>query len=89
MLWINRSTGTARCCLSLITCHDLVSILDNSFCNMYADDTVIVSSDADINVAVSQSVDLFANINEWCALNKILVNKKKTKQMLIGHKKKG
>ena len=50
---------------------------DSVFCNMYADDTVIVCSDKDVGGAVCKSVNAFKEIQEWCLLNKIGLNKQK------------
>ena len=81
-------SGPSLVLLFIIYINDLVRIVRDSFCNMYADDTVIVSSDSDINTAILKSRDMFVCINEWCAMNTIVVNKKKTKHMLIGCKSK-
>ena len=57
----------------IIYINDLVRITDSTFCNMYADDTVIVSSNMDVNEAVVESWDLFSKVSDWCEINKIKV----------------
>ena len=64
--------------------NDIVKVHDSVFCNMYADDTVIVTKDVDIHVAIEKSKEAFQKTTDWCALNKIKVNKMKTKHMIIG-----
>ena len=72
--------------LFIIYINDLVKILDDTFCNMYADDTVIVSADPCVDTAMRVSYEMFSRIREWCILNRISVSKKKTKHMLVGNK---
>ena len=74
--------------LFIIYINDLVRITDATFCNMYADDTVIVSANANSIKAIQESYSVFARIREWCDLNMIKVNKGKTKHMLLGNKTK-
>ena len=70
--------------LFIIYINDIVRMNDSVFCNMYADDTVIVCSDKDAGGAVCKSVNAFKEIQEWCLLNKIGLNKQKTRHMLLG-----
>ena len=74
--------------LFIIYINDIVGVTDGSFCNMYADDTVIVSSNIDAKEATLKSMYLFDKISEWCILNKIKVNRQKTKDMMLGRDKK-
>ena len=57
------------------------------FCNMYADDTVIICNDMEASVAVEKSRMAFMSIQKWCECNRIVVNKTKTRHMLVGVKK--
>ena len=52
--------------LFIIYINDLVSIMDSKFCNMYADDTVIVSTNVCASEVVRGSCVLFKRISEWC-----------------------
>ena len=56
----------------------------NIFCNMYADDTVIVKVDICKADAIRGICLAFKQIQEWCVLNNIRVNIRKTKHMLCG-----
>ena len=53
------------------------------FCNMYADDTVIVTKDKESENAVALSNSVLCQIQEWCKVNNIRVNTSKTKHMLV------
>ena len=57
---------------------------------MYANDTVIVTTNPYMDIVVYHSYEMFTRIREWCVLKRIRisVNKKKTKHMLIGTKTK-
>ena len=55
----------------------------NIFCNMYADDTVIVVSAKDTDSAVNEAKTILGDTQDWGTLNNIKVNVKK-KNMLIG-----
>ena len=63
--------------LFIIYINDLVRIIDITFCNMYADDTVIVSSDQNGDKAICDSYNIFAKVRDWCMLNRIKVNTNK------------
>ena len=72
--------------LFIIYIDDIAHLLDKEevFYNIYADDTVIVSSaDSDVE-AVSKNKDVIGEVEEWCKVNKILLNREKTKHMYIG-----
>ena len=70
--------------LFIIYINDIVKLDQTVFCNMYADDTVIVTKDINVEQAIEKSDLMFQKIVKWCAVNDISVNKKKTKHMLIG-----
>ena len=73
----------------IIYINDIVRVNDHMFCNMYADDTVIVCSSSDKTVAVEQTHLALKSIEQWCEMNKIVINLKKTKHMWSGYMKKG
>ena len=50
---------------------NLVRITGNIFCNMYADDTVIVTSDKNALMTMKKIYFMFESIKDWCAVNKI------------------
>ena len=70
--------------LFIIYINDIVQVHNTVFCNIYADDTVVVHRNSKIDIAVSESIVTFESIHEWCKLNSIRVNAKKTKHMIIG-----
>ena len=70
--------------LFIIYINDIVHIQNTVFYNIYADDTVVIYNDKDADNAVEGSMLIFNKIQEWCALNNIRVNIKKTKHMIIG-----
>ena len=72
--------------LFIIYINDLVNSLrgDHVFCNMYADDTVIVSSGNDVNEACIGSEATLRKVGEWCDKNKIALNVKKSKHLISG-----
>ena len=65
--------------LFILYINDIVCIHKDVFCNIYADDTVIVQTDKIADQAVEGSMYMFGKIEEWCTLNNIRVNVKKTK----------
>ena len=69
--------------------NDIVRVTTNAFCIMYADDTVIVCSDRNKDIAIKNSEIALDKVQQWCAVNKIKVDKKKTRHMLtrVGIKK--
>ena len=50
----------------------------------YADDTVLYASDVDKLAAHGKVQQDLNRVNEWCCLNKITMNIKKTKSMVFG-----
>ena len=72
--------------LFIIYINDISMMLDknNVFYNIYADDTVIVNSDISDKGAMLKNQNAMVKIEDWCTLNKIVLNQKKTKHMYIG-----
>ena len=70
--------------LFIICINDIMRMKNSVFCNMYADDTVIVCNDVDVNEAIGKTEIAFKEIQEWCFENKIALNKKKKRHMLVG-----
>ena len=55
------------------------------FRNMYADDTVVISTGNTVNEACNRSSQKLQRISVWCEKNKIALNlKKRSKQMING-----
>ena len=70
--------------LFIIYINDIINVNDKMFCNMYADDTVIVSSSIDVDKAISDVRMVLGEIQDWCLMNNIKLNNRKTKHMLVG-----
>ena len=69
--------------LFLIYINDLPLHVDSSCVDLYADDTTLHHSDVNLDdVTVCVNKDL-ANVAKWCDANRLIVNEKKTKSMLI------
>ena len=70
--------------LFLLYINDLPQILKNSQVSLYADDTVIYINNSDVNLAsnlLQQDLNLLHN---WCDMNKLTINCKKTKFCVYG-----
>ena len=70
--------------LFLLYINDLCGILTNSKPYLYADDTVMVSNASNLLMAHSQLQNDLNNVANWCKGNKLSINIKKTKGMLVG-----
>ena len=55
---------------------------------MYADDTLIVTRSNNIEDVSNQITVGLGKVSTWCEANKLTMNYKKTKRMVIKHKKK-
>ena len=74
--------------LFLLYINDLPLHVKHSNIDIFADDTTLHSSSPDIRVIQDKlSADL-AEINQWCLENKMKINEKKTKFMLVGSNQK-
>ena len=70
--------------LFFIYINDLATVIRNCKIFLYADDTVLVATGSVIhNVYKIMQTDL-DKISEWCVSNKLTVNVKKTKALLLG-----
>ena len=68
----------------IIYVNDLfLEIIDRQNINMYADDTLLISSSTNITESVSKCQAMLDKIILWCDDNKLTVNVKKTKCMFI------
>ena len=59
---------------------------DNSI-HMYADDTLLMCKASDINTVMENAQKAFQKMSVWCEANKLSINAKKTKYMVIRHTK--
>ena len=74
--------------LFLVYINDLCNVLHNCEAFLYADDTVLVASASDKMIAHRNMQSDLDNITNWCKGNKLAINIKKTKCMLLGSKHK-
>ena len=74
----------------IVYINDLPSVLENSSCIMYADDTVMYCAHSDNRIVRRMLQADLNNVQEWCAKNKLSMNIKKTKLMVFmsDHKRK-
>ena len=70
--------------LFLIYINDLCNVIKNCSTFLYADDTVITSNACDIYDAHTQSQADLDNLADWCKRNKLSINIRKTKSMVVG-----
>ena len=54
---------------------------------MYADDTLLLCKDKDINVVTVKAQKALTNLTSWCEVNKLTINFEKTKYMIVKHVK--
>ena len=74
--------------LFLIYSNVLTDVIENCETYLYTDDTVLVASDTNVyNAHLNLQHDL-DNITNWCKGNKLSLNIKKTKGMILGTKHK-
>ena len=74
--------------LFLVYINDIENIIENAKFQLYADDTVIYSSSknvAEIETNLQKNINNFSN---WCEINKLTINTKKTKIMVLDQVKK-
>ena len=70
--------------LFLIYVNDLNSCLTSTSDFLYADDTVLLCSGSDLNNVCSNMQNDLDNISNWCNSNKLTINSKRTKFMIVG-----
>ena len=69
--------------LFLIYVNDLNSCLTSTSDFLYADDTVLLCSGSDLNNVCSNMQNDLDNISNWCNSNKLTINSKRTKFMIV------
>ena len=72
--------------LFLLYINDLCGVITQSKLYLYADDTVLVTSAPNVYTAHLHLQNDLNNVANWCKGNKLSINVKKTKSMLIGTK---
>ena len=69
--------------LFLIFINDLPTILKNSDCSLYADDTSISDTDRELHQAQSKLSDDLDTLGKWLSASKLSANLVKTEYMII------
>ena len=72
--------------LFLLYINDIKSVIQNSYCHLYADDTIIVKSASDPDSLTSSLERELLNVDQWLSINKMTVNTKKTEVIFFGNK---
>ena len=70
--------------LFLLYINDIQDALSNQNVYLYADDTVIFSTDTDLRIAHHNVQHELSSLLHWCNQNKLTINTKKTKVMVFG-----
>ena len=70
--------------LFLIYINDLCDVIENCCTYLFADDTVLVANSPDIYDAYVQLQRDIDNVANWCKGNKLSINIKKNKSMVVG-----
>ena len=63
--------------LFLLYINDVKSVIQNSYCHLYADDTIIIKSASDPDSLMSNLERELLNVDQWLSINKMTVNTKK------------
>ena len=73
--------------LFLAYINDLSSCLTYSQCQLFADDTVLITKHANRNVSYANLQADISKINEWCRVNQLTINAKKTEYIEFTNKR--
>ena len=72
--------------LFLLYINDIKSVIQNAYCHLYADDTIILKSASDPDSLISSLERELLNVDQWLSINKMTVNTKKTEVIFFGNK---
>ena len=70
--------------LFLLYINNISYCLDNCKVSLYADDKVLYYSSDNIDDALRNVQNDLTSLNEWCNMNKLTINCKKTKYCIYG-----
>jgi hypothetical protein len=74
--------------LFLLYINDLKSVIENSYCHLYADDTIVINSASDPDVLVENLERELVKVDQWLSINKMTINTKKTEVIFFGNESK-
>ena len=62
--------------LFLLYTDDIKSVIQNAYCHLYADDTIILKSSSDPDSLIESLKKELSNVDHWISINKVKINKK-------------
>ena len=71
----------------LLYINDLYRSIGHNTVRLYADDTAIITSDSNSDIAQRQARQMFIKLYHWCVANKLSINSEKTNFVLFHIKK--
>ena len=67
----------------LLYINDLYSSIAHNAVRLYADDTVVITSNSNLYIARGQAREMFTKSYHWCVANKLSINSNKTNFVLF------
>ena len=64
--------------LFLLYIDDIKSVIQNAYCHLYADDTIILKGASDPDSLIASLERELSNVDHWLSINKMTINTKKT-----------
>ena len=72
--------------LFLLYIDDIKSVIQNAYCHLYADDTIILKGASDPDSLIASLESELSNVDHWLSINKMTINTKKTEVIFFGNK---
>ena len=72
--------------LFLLYIDDIKSVIQNAYCHLYADDTIILKGASDPESLIESPERQLSNVGHWLSINKMTINTKKTEVIFFGNK---
>ena len=72
--------------LFLLYIDDIKSVIQNAYCHLYADDTIILKGASDPDSLIASLERELSNVDHWLSINKMTINTKKTEVIFFGNK---
>ena len=72
----------------LLYINDLYKSIGHESVRLYADDTAIITSNSNLDIAQQQAREMFTKLYHWCVANKLSINNDKTNFVLFHMKNK-
>ena len=82
------SCGVPQGCFFLLYINDLYKSIGHNAVRLYADDTAIITSNSNFDIAQRQAREMFTKLYHWCVANKLSINSDKTHFVLFHMKNK-